>query len=58
MLLPLYAAGGCLEDEGERRAVVEVLRAVELDTGVETGGRVRGLEREWGWVEEGVGVGA
>lgn len=49
MLLPLAAAGSCLEDDGERRLVVEVLRAVELDTGVATGGRVAELEREWGW---------
>ena len=49
MLLPLVAAGSCLEDDGERRLVVEVLRAVELDTGVATGGRVAELEREWGW---------
>ena len=49
MLLPLCVAGGCLEDEGERRAVVEVLRAVERDTGVGTGGRVGELERGWGW---------
>ena len=34
MLLPLVAAGSCLEDEGERRVVVEVLQAVERDTGV------------------------
>jgi hypothetical protein len=50
MLLPLYAAGGCLEDDGERRLVVEVLRAVERDTGCTTEGRVRELEREWGWL--------
>lgn len=49
MLLPLVAAGSCLEDDGERRLVVEVLRAVELDTGVATGGRIGELEREWGW---------
>lgn len=49
MLLPLYAAGGCLEADEERRVVVEVLRAIEMDTGCATGGRVRDLEREWGW---------
>jgi hypothetical protein len=49
MLLPLVAAGSCLEDDGERRLVVEVLRAVEADTGVGTEGRVRELEGEWGW---------
>lgn len=49
MLLPLVAAGSCLEDDGERRVVVELLRAVEADTGVGTEGRVRDLEGEWGW---------
>ena len=50
MLLPLVAAGSCLEDDGDRRLVVEVLRAVEADTGVGTEGRVRELEGEWGVV--------
>ena len=49
MLLPLVAAGSCLEDDGERKVVVELLRAVEADTGVGTEGRVRDLEGEWGW---------
>ena len=49
MLLPLVAAGSCLEDDGERRVVVELLRAVEADTGVGTEERVRDLEGEWGW---------
>lgn len=55
MLLPLFAAGTCLEADEERRLVVEVLRAIELDTGCATEGRVRELEKEWGW--EGTGVG-
>ena len=59
MLLPLYAAGGCLEADEERRVVVEALRAIEMDTGCATGGRVRDLEREWGWGENSaIGVGA
>lgn len=58
MLLPLYAAGSCLEADEERRVVVEVLRAVEADTGVSTGERVRVLEREWGWESEVMGVGS
>jgi hypothetical protein len=49
MLLPLVAAGSCLEDDGERKVVVDVLRAVEADTGVGTAGRVGELEGEWGW---------
>lgn len=59
MLLPLYAAGGCLEADEERRLVVEVLRAIEMDTGCTTEGRVRDLEREWGWEGSGlIAVGA
>jgi hypothetical protein len=55
MLLPLYAAGGCLEADEERRLVVEVLRAIELDTGCTTEGRVRDLEKEWGWDQTSMG---
>jgi hypothetical protein len=54
MLLPLYAAGGCLEADEERRLVVGVLRATELDTGCTTEGRVRELEKEWGWESSGL----
>jgi hypothetical protein len=54
MLLPLYAAGGCLEADEERRLVVEVLRAIESDTGCTTEGRVRELEKEWGWESSGL----
>jgi len=56
MLLPLYAAGGCLEADEERRLVVEVLRAIELDTGCTTEGRVRDLEKEWGWESSAAGL--
>lgn len=51
MLLPLYVAGGCLEADAERRVVVELLRAIELDTGCATEGKVRNLIEEWGWEE-------
>lgn len=54
-LLPLFVAGACLESDDERRVVVEVLRAIELDTGCSTDGRVRDLVKEWGW--EGGGMG-
>lgn len=53
-LLPLFVAGACLESDDERRVVVEVLKAIELDTGCSTDGRVRELVKEWGW-EGGVG---
>ncbi|KAM0719199.1 hypothetical protein Q7P37_005104 [Cladosporium fusiforme] len=49
MLLPLFAAGSLLEADDERLLVVEILRAIELDTGCATENRVRDLEREWGW---------
>lgn len=49
MLLPLFAAGTCLEADDERSLVVEVLRAIELDTGCATQGRIKELQREWGW---------
>ncbi|GAB7362119.1 hypothetical protein MBLNU230_g2146t2 [Neophaeotheca triangularis] len=49
MLLPLYIAGSCLESDDERRVVVELLRAIESDTGCSTEARVQDLMREWGW---------
>jgi len=49
MLLPLSAAGKCLQVEQERLVVVEVLRAIEKDTVCSTTGRVSELAREWGW---------
>lgn len=49
MLLPLYIAGVCLEDDEERRVLLELLRAIEMDTGCETEGRCRELTRRWEW---------
>ena len=46
-LLPLFVAGACLESDDERRVVLEVLRAIELDTGCSTHGRVKELVRMW-----------
>jgi hypothetical protein len=49
MLLPLYVAGVCLEDDEERRVLLELLRAIEMDTGCETEGRCQELTRRWEW---------
>ncbi|KAK5166251.1 uncharacterized protein LTR77_008512 [Saxophila tyrrhenica] len=49
MLLPLFIAGVCVEDEEERGVVLELLRAIEVDTGCETGGRCEELKRRWEW---------
>lgn len=54
MLLPLFAAGTLLEADEERMLVVEILKAIELDTGCATENRVRDLEREWGWKSSGL----
>lgn len=54
MLLPLFAAGTLLEADDERTLVVEILRAIELDTGCATENRVRDLEKEWGWNSSGL----
>ncbi|KAL9016528.1 MAG: hypothetical protein Q9180_008795, partial [Flavoplaca navasiana] len=52
-LQPLFVAGQCLDEDGERRVVVELLRGVERDLGWATEYRVRELMGEWGW--DGVG---
>ncbi|KAI6793075.1 hypothetical protein KC361_g6385 [Hortaea werneckii] len=49
MNLPLYVAGGCLEAEEERRVVLDLLKAMEQDTGCSTDVKVRSLVDEWGW---------
>ncbi|EMC97336.1 hypothetical protein BAUCODRAFT_33056 [Baudoinia panamericana UAMH 10762] len=52
MLLPLYVAGGCLEADEERKVVLDVVRAIEKDTGCSTEVTARSLVDEWGWNEE------
>ena len=56
MNLPLYVAGGCLEADEERKVVLELLRAIEQDTGISTEGKVRNLIEEWGWAQEPEGI--
>lgn len=59
MLLPLYITGVCLEEDEERKVLLELLRAIEMDTGCETEGRCRELTRRWEWsMLDGVGAGA
>jgi hypothetical protein len=57
MLLPLYIAGMCLETDEERRVLLELLRAIEQDTGCSTEGRCVELMGEWGWSQEGMDIG-
>lgn len=52
MLLPLSIAGACLEENEERRIVLELLTAIEKDTGCSTEIRCQELVREWGWTTE------
>lgn len=50
-LQPLFVAGQCLTEPGERRVVLDLLRGIEADLGWATGYRVQQLLREWGWDE-------
>lgn len=56
MVPSLYWAGLCLEDDEERRTVLEILRAIEIDTGWTTEIKVRSLIDEWGWKQEPEGI--
>ncbi|PIA91851.1 hypothetical protein CB0940_09484 [Cercospora beticola] len=56
MLLPLSIAGACLEENDERKVVLELLRAIEQDTGHSTGTRCEELMQEWGWAQEPEGI--
>lgn len=49
MLLPLYVAGVCLEVQEERAVILELLRAIEKDTGCSTASQCLELMNEWGW---------
>lgn len=56
MLLPLYVAGLCLEADEERTVVLDLLKAIEKDTGCSTEKRCTMLMKEWGWSMDGQGV--
>ncbi|CAK4033020.1 C6 finger domain [Lecanosticta acicola] len=56
MLLPLATAGACLEENEERKVVLELLRAIEKDTGCSTEFRCKELVQEWGWTAEPQGI--
>lgn len=49
MVQPLYLAGLCLESYEDRIVVLDLLKAIEIDTGYATGYRIRDLRSEWGW---------
>ncbi|KAK7178287.1 zn 2cys6 transcription factor, partial [Paraphaeosphaeria sporulosa] len=46
---PLFTAGQCLSDIGERQVVLNVLRGVESDIGWATEYRARQLIEQWHW---------
>ena len=48
LVQPLYVAGRSLTEAAERRSLVDILVAIEEDTGVATGYRVADLCEEWG----------
>ncbi|KAL8865799.1 MAG: hypothetical protein Q9174_006687, partial [Haloplaca sp. 1 TL-2023] len=48
-LQPLYTAGQCLNDDAERRVVLDLLRGIEEDLGWATDYRVQQLLQELGW---------
>ena len=50
-LQPLFVAGQCLTEPGERRVILDLLRGIEADLGWATEYRVQQLLREWGWDE-------
>ena len=56
MLLPLYVAGLCLDANEERKVVLDLLKAIEKDTGCSTEKRCGMLTKEWGWSMDGQGV--
>lgn len=56
MLLPLTVAGACLEENEERKVVIELLRAIEKDTGCATESRCQQLVIDWGWGTEPEGI--
>ncbi|PWY90738.1 Zn(II)2Cys6 transcription factor [Aspergillus heteromorphus CBS 117.55] len=56
-LQPLFVSGQCLNEPGERRTVLQLLRGIEADLGWATEYRVNQLLREWGWNENPVEMG-
>lgn len=56
MLLPLSIAGACLEENEERKLVLELLRAIEKDTGYSTESKCLELVQQWGWEIEPEGI--
>ncbi|KAL8915424.1 MAG: hypothetical protein Q9172_006872 [Xanthocarpia lactea] len=52
-LHPLFVAGQCLSEEGERRVIIDLLRGIEKDLGWATEYRVQQLLQQWGWQMDG-----
>ncbi|KAL8915043.1 MAG: hypothetical protein Q9171_000483 [Xanthocarpia ochracea] len=48
-LHPLFVAGQCLSEAGERRVIIDLLRGIEKDLGWATEYRVEQLLQQWGW---------
>lgn len=46
---PLFVAGSCLTEPGERQYVLDLLRGIERDLGWPTNYRVETLLTSWGW---------
>ena len=52
-LHPLFVAGQCLSEAGERRVIIDLLRGIEKDLGWATEYRVQQLLQQWGWQMDG-----
>ncbi|KNG89739.1 hypothetical protein ANOM_001999 [Aspergillus nomiae NRRL 13137] len=48
LLQPLYVAGRCLADTGERQELLDILQQIDDDLGVFTDYRQKDLSEEWG----------
>lgn len=46
---PLFVAGQCMQDNRERRIVLDILRSIETDLGWATDYRVKELVKDWKW---------
>jgi hypothetical protein len=49
---PLFVAGQCMQDDRERRIVLDILRGIESDLGWATDYRMKQLLKDWKWEAE------
>lgn len=49
---PLFVAGQCMQDNRERRIVLDILSSIEADLGWATDYRMKQLLKDWGWEAE------